>query len=117
GDARDVPEKHPRREKMIELVALMDKIARQHNVPRSVIALAWLLKHPAGIIPIVGTTRPEVIRASVQADARFTRNAQKLSQPSGVEGVVNTDPTGGRLDPMWDGVICGSKISNAGIGR
>lgn len=69
GEGRDVPEKHPRREKMIELVALMDKIAQQHGVTRSVIALAWLLKHPAGIIPIVGSTRPEVIRASVQADA------------------------------------------------
>jgi predicted oxidoreductase len=31
--------------------------------------LAWLLKHPAGILPVVGSTRPERIRGAVKADA------------------------------------------------
>jgi predicted oxidoreductase len=36
-------------------------------VTRSVVALAWLLRHPARIIPIVGSTVPERIRDSVNA--------------------------------------------------
>lgn len=31
------------------------------------IALAWLLKHPAGMIPLIGSTLPEHIQACVQA--------------------------------------------------
>jgi predicted oxidoreductase len=30
--------------------------------------LSWLLRHPAGIQPIIGTTKPERIRASCLAD-------------------------------------------------
>ena len=29
---------------------------------RGAVALAWLLRHPAGIVPIVGSTQPERIR-------------------------------------------------------
>ena len=32
-----------------------------------VVALAWLLKHPAGIVPIVGSTNPARIREAMQA--------------------------------------------------
>lgn len=35
----------------------------------SAIALAWLLRHPAGIVPVVGSTRPERIREMAQATA------------------------------------------------
>lgn len=30
-------------------------------------ALAWLLKHPAKIMPIIGTTNPDRIREATQA--------------------------------------------------
>jgi predicted oxidoreductase len=50
------------------LLAIMDEIAARHGVNRTVIALAWLLKHPSGIIPIVGTTDPGRIREAVRAD-------------------------------------------------
>jgi predicted oxidoreductase len=36
-------------------------------VSRSVIAYAWLLKHPSRIVPIVGTTNPARIREAVSA--------------------------------------------------
>ena len=36
--------------------------------PGPVIALAWLMKHPSGIIPIIGSRNPENIRVSVRAD-------------------------------------------------
>ena len=34
---------------------------------RSAVALAWILAHPAGVIPIVGTQRLERIRECVGA--------------------------------------------------
>jgi predicted oxidoreductase len=46
----------------------LDEIAHEHQTTRSVVALAWLLKHPSGIIPIVGSVRPERIRQFTQAD-------------------------------------------------
>ena len=47
---------------------VLDEIARDHGASRTAIALAWLLKHPARIVPIVGTTNPEKIRDAVRAD-------------------------------------------------
>jgi predicted oxidoreductase len=29
--------------------------------------LAWLLKHPSGILPVLGTTRPERLTAAARA--------------------------------------------------
>ena len=49
-----------------ELVARM---AETKDVAAEAILLAWLLKHPAGIQPIVGTTNPERLVASCRADA------------------------------------------------
>lgn len=49
-------------------VAELDTQARGFDTTRSNVALAWLLKHPAGIIPIVGSTRPEKIREAIQAE-------------------------------------------------
>lgn len=46
---------------------VLERIARVHGVSRVVVALAWLLKHPAGIIPIVGSTDPGNIRECARA--------------------------------------------------
>jgi len=40
----------------------LDETARSLGCSRAVVALAWLLKHPAGIVPIVGSTDPVRIR-------------------------------------------------------
>ena len=40
---------------------LIDLIAK-YNVPGDIILLAWILRHPAGIIPVCGTASPERIR-------------------------------------------------------
>ena len=40
----------------------LDLMARDFGVSRGAVALAWLLRHPAGIVPIVGSTQPERIR-------------------------------------------------------
>lgn len=47
---------------------LVDGIAREKGVRAEAVALAWLLRHPAGIQPVVGTTNPERIAACIQAD-------------------------------------------------
>ncbi len=48
--------------------ALLQKMAEEKQTSREAIALGWLLRHPAQIQPIIGTTKPERIRASVLAD-------------------------------------------------
>ena len=49
------------------IVKVLDEIATARGVNRTIVAFAWLLKHPSGIIPIVGTTNPERIREAVSA--------------------------------------------------
>ncbi len=45
----------------------LDRISLAHGAMRTNVALAWLLKHPAGIVPIIGSTRPDRIRAAAAA--------------------------------------------------
>ena len=49
------------------IVAELDKLASGHGVSRTAIALAWLLKHPSKIVPIVGSTNPDRIRDAAKA--------------------------------------------------
>lgn len=52
----------------------MDLLARERSVDRSQIAIAWLLRHPSGIVPIIGTTNPErIAAAATAADLVLTR--------------------------------------------
>jgi predicted oxidoreductase len=59
--------KDPNHAHKARLQEALDSTAREYGVGRTTIALAWLLKHPGGIIPIVGTTNPERIREAVGA--------------------------------------------------
>ena len=49
--------------------AALDRLARRHGVSRAALAIAWLLRHPAGIVPIVGSTDAGNIRAAAEAAA------------------------------------------------
>ena len=51
-----------------KVVPLLDELAAQYDVTRPAIALAWLMKHPAGIVPIVGSTNPQRIHDAAHAD-------------------------------------------------
>jgi len=52
----------------------LDAVAGARGVSRTVVALAWLLKHPARIQPIIGTINPDRIReATKAADLELTR--------------------------------------------
>ena len=50
-----------------DIVKVLDEIAAARGVSRTVIAFAWLLRHPSKIVPIVGTTNPGRIREAVKA--------------------------------------------------
>ena len=57
------------------IVTALDRIAAARGVSRSVVALAWLLRHPAGIIPIIGSADPANIRdASRAVELTLTRD-------------------------------------------
>jgi len=40
---------------------VLEELAHQYGVSRGVIALAWLMKHPARILPIIGSANPDRI--------------------------------------------------------
>ncbi len=50
-----------------ETAELVKKMAREKETTTEAIVLAWLMKHPALIQPVIGTTSPERIRASAKA--------------------------------------------------
>ena len=43
--------------------ALVRELASRYQAPPESIVLAWLLRHPAGIQPVIGSSQPERIRA------------------------------------------------------
>jgi predicted oxidoreductase len=58
----------PEHAKRIGLRETLDDIARDYGATRTMVALAWLLKHPAKIVPVIGSTKPERIREAAQAE-------------------------------------------------
>lgn len=67
GSGGTVREDHPRKAVLDNLLKLLDETAEKHGVNRTVISLAWLLKHPSKIIPIVGSANPERIKEATKA--------------------------------------------------
>ena len=61
-------------EKFPELNAKIDEVAAKHGVNNTTIAIAWLLRHPARMQPITGTTNPGRLRDCVKAaDVHLSR--------------------------------------------
>ncbi len=56
------------------VLKVLDALAHEHGTTRAILALAWLLKHPAEILPVVGSTNPADIQALAKAeDIRLSR--------------------------------------------
>ena len=51
----------------VELLKVIDTAAEAYGTERTVMALAWLLRHPSGIVPVVGSAKPENIRIATRA--------------------------------------------------
>jgi aryl-alcohol dehydrogenase-like predicted oxidoreductase len=54
-------------ERFARIHTVMDELAATHGTDRNGIALAFVLAHPAGIIPIIGTGNLDRIRSSAEA--------------------------------------------------
>jgi predicted oxidoreductase len=50
-----------------QFLPVLEAVAGERGASRTTVALAWLLKHPARIIPIIGTTNPDRIREATKA--------------------------------------------------
>ncbi len=59
------PENQP--ESVRLTAALVREMAERKGTAPEAIVLAWLMRHPAGIQPVLGTIRPERIQASAEA--------------------------------------------------
>ncbi len=55
-------------ERIEETAALVARMAEEKGVSQTAIVVAWLLRHPARIQPIIGTTNPARIAGACQAD-------------------------------------------------
>ncbi len=50
-----------------KLLPVLDSTAKSRGISRAAVAVAWLLKHPSKILPIIGSTNPERIREAAKA--------------------------------------------------
>lgn len=62
GALMSPPPDHP-----VGLSQRLDAVAAGRGLSRSATALAWLMAHPAGIVPIIGSVQPTRIRESAAA--------------------------------------------------
>ena len=61
-------------EPVVRTAQLVAELAARHQVSREAVVLAWLLRHPAGIQPVLGTIQPARLRACAQAlDLQLSR--------------------------------------------
>ena len=58
-----------KQEHQAKIQQTVDEIAKKFGLSRTLVSLAWLLKHPSKIIPIIGSAKPENIREAVKADS------------------------------------------------
>ena len=68
GDGGRPDPADPRAAGLRALLEVLDATARRLGVSRTVLSLAWLLRHPAGVVPVVGSTDPARIRDAAGAD-------------------------------------------------
>jgi len=61
-------------EKYPELNQVIDRLAEKYNTTNSGIAIAWILRHPAGIVPILGTTNADRVKEVCRiSDLKITK--------------------------------------------
>jgi predicted oxidoreductase len=56
-------------EKFPELNTVLDALAEKHGISPSAMAIAWILRHPAHMQPIIGTTNPQRLHEICAASA------------------------------------------------
>ena len=66
-DTRPLPENEKDVAAVARLKPLLRDVAQGYGTTPLAIALAWLMRHPSKIVPILGSVRPEVIQEAAQA--------------------------------------------------
>ncbi len=57
-----------------QLNKVMESLAEKYNVTKTSIAIAWILRHPAKMQPVTGTTNPNRLKESIAAtNVKLTR--------------------------------------------
>jgi len=57
-----------------ELNKVIDRLAEQYGVSNTAIAVAWIIRHPAGMQPVCGSMNPERLRECAKAtEIRLSR--------------------------------------------
>ena len=69
GTGRAVKPEAADRNHRLAVVDVLDRTAAELGTTRTVVALAWVLRHPSGIVPIVGSNSPDHLREAAAADA------------------------------------------------
>lgn len=65
---REIPEDNPNRERYERVLAALREMSSAYNgATPTQLALAWILRHPARIIPLVGSNNPQHIREAAAA--------------------------------------------------
>lgn len=65
---REIPADHPQRERFERVQTALKEMSGDYgNATPTQLSLAWLLTHPAGIVPLVGSNNPEHIREAAAA--------------------------------------------------
>jgi predicted oxidoreductase len=64
---REIPGDHAQKQKLERILAELSVQAEKHNAKPGQIAVAWLLAHPSGIVPLIGSNNPEHIREAAEA--------------------------------------------------
>jgi predicted oxidoreductase len=54
-------------EKTSRIEKIANKLSEKYNIEIDILLLAWILKHPAGILPVIGTTDSDRISNSMKA--------------------------------------------------
>ncbi len=68
GEGAKIDPKHEQHAVRAATQQALDAVGKELGMSRTVIALSWLLKHPAKIIPIIGSNNPDHIRDAARAD-------------------------------------------------
>lgn len=50
-----------------KLNQVLENLSKKYQTNKNAVALSWILKHPANIMPIIGTTNPEHVKDSLDA--------------------------------------------------
>ncbi len=75
GGGRLGGELDPTDPRAVEVAQVCDRIAAEQGVTRSAVVLAWAMRHPAGVVPIIGTQQVERIHECARAvEVELTRD-------------------------------------------